>query len=149
MSAEFFLDTNVIVYAFDESAPHKSTVAVQLIQRALKTDSGVISTQVVQEFLHLATRKFDIPMKPADAKKYLLAVLNPICRVYPDLDYFNTGLEIMAETGYSFYDSLILSGAAIAGCSTIYTEDMQAGQVVRGVRIENPFVSKGGRRKHK
>jgi predicted nucleic acid-binding protein len=87
-------------------------------------------------------------MKPADAQKFMLKVLNPICRIYPDLAYYNSGLEIMAETGYSFYDSLILSGAAIAGCSTLYTEDLQDGQVVWGVRIENPFVSKEGRRKH-
>ena len=141
MNAEFFLDTNIIVYAFDADSPEKSTVAFKLIQRALKSGEGVVSTQVIQEFLNVATRKFDVPMKPADAQQFLAKVLNPLCRVYPDVAYFDDGLEIMAETGYSFYDSLVLAGAAIAGCSILYSEDLQNGQVVRGVQIVNPFQS--------
>ena len=139
MSAEFFLDTNVLVYAFDASAPEKSKAAFKLIQRALETGYGVVSTQVVQEFLNVATRKFNVPMTPSEAQNFLVKVLNPLCRVYPDLAYYEAGLEIMAETGYGFYDSLVLAGAASAGCSTLYSEDLQHGRVVRNVRIENPF----------
>jgi len=146
MSAEFFLDTNVIVYAFDAASPEKSSIAYRLIQRALNSGSGVVSTQVVDEFLNLATRKFEAPMKAADAREFLVRVLNPLCKVYPDLEYFENGLEIMTETGYSLYDSLVLAGAFRAGCSTLYSEDLQHGQVVRGVRIENPFVEPSERR---
>jgi len=140
MSAEFFLDTNVIVYSFDSGASEKSTIAFRLIRNALQTGEGIISTQVVQEFLNVATRKFSVPMKPEDAKQFLLKVLNPLCQVYADLPLFESCLELQAETGYSFYDSLILAGAIRAGCSTVYSEDLQAGQTVRGVRIVNPFA---------
>lgn len=141
MSADFFLDTNIFVYSFDAGAPEKSTIAFHLIQRALQTGSGVISTQVVQEFLNVATRKFSIPMKAENAKEFLARVLNPLCKVYPDLGLYELCLEIQSEMGYSFYDSLILAGAVLGGCSILYTEDLQPGHVVRDVRIVNPFLN--------
>ncbi|HUF39735.1 MAG TPA: PIN domain-containing protein [Anaerolineales bacterium] len=141
MSAEFFLDTHVIVYSFDAEAPYKSTIAFQLIRDALQSGAGVISTQVVQEFLNVAEQKFRTPMKAEDAREFLVKVLNPLCKVYPDLSLYETALEIQDETGYSFYDALILAGAIQGGCAVLYSEDLQAGRVVRGVRIENPFAS--------
>ena len=140
MSAEYFLDTNVIVYSFDPDWPEKSTTAFQLIQVALKTGQGIISTQVVQEFLNVATRRFKTPIKAGDAQAFLARVLNPLCKVYPDLALYGTALELQAETGYSFYDSLILAAAIAGGCSLLYSEDLQHGQIVRGVRITNPFT---------
>ncbi|MBU1660803.1 MAG: PIN domain-containing protein [Chloroflexi bacterium] len=139
MNAKFFLDTNIFVYSFDPNAPQKKAEAVLLIQRALGSGAGMISTQVIQEFLNVATRKFAIPMKLDDSKNYLQKVLNPLCRIYPGLALYESGLEIQAESGYSFYDSLILAGAVRGGCSILYSEDLQAGQIIRGVQITNPF----------
>jgi predicted nucleic acid-binding protein len=99
----------------------------------------LISSKVVQEFLYVATRKFKVPLDPEDCRVYLLKVLNPICQVYPDLDLYQSALNILRETGYSFYDSLILAGALRGGCSVLYSEDLQAGQIVGGVKIVNPF----------
>lgn len=149
MSAEFFLDTNIFVYSFDAGSPRKSTAAFKLIRDALKTGKGIISTQVVQEFLNVATAKFSTPMTAEDAGEFLHKVLNPLCKVYPDLKLYAAALEIRAETGYSFYDALILAAAIQGSCEVLYSEDLQAGQVVRGVRIENPFAAKDGRRKRK
>lgn len=139
MSDKYFLDTNIIVYTFDKDAPEKRAAAVLLLQHALESGDGIISTQVIQEFLNVATKKFTIPMKVEDGRKYLHRVLNPLCAVYPDLALYDLCLEIQGETGYSFYDSLILAGGVLGGCSTLYTENMQDGQVVRGLTISNPF----------
>ncbi|MBC8507086.1 MAG: PIN domain-containing protein [Anaerolineales bacterium] len=139
MSAKFFIDTNIFVYTFDNNAPAKKACAIDVVQQAINTGSGVISTQVIQEFLNVATRKFAVPMKLEDSKMYLQQVLNPLCQIYPDLELYEACLEIQDETGYSFYDSLIISAAIKGECEILYTEDLQTGQMVRGVEISNPF----------
>ena len=139
MSAKYFIDTNNFVYSFDDSQPQKRDRALALIQDALKTGLGIISTQVIQEFLNVATQKFVVPMKIEDAKAYTRLVLNPLCHVYPDVGLYESCLELQAETSYSFYDSLILAAALRAECDLLYSEDMQAGQVVRGIEIINPY----------
>jgi predicted nucleic acid-binding protein len=101
----------------------------------------VASTQVVQEFLNVATSKFSVPMKLSDAQQYLHDVLSPLCSVFPSIDLFRQALIIQQDTHYSFYDSLIIGGALQAGCETLYSEDLQHGQQVRDLRILNPFLS--------
>ena len=100
---------------------------------------GMISTQVIQEFLNVAIHKFMVPMKIEDAREYLRLVMNPLCQVYPDLALYESCLELQAETGYSFYDSLILAAAIRGGCDVLYSEDLQDGQEVRGVKIINLY----------
>jgi predicted nucleic acid-binding protein len=140
MSDKYFLDTNIFVYCFDDRQTEKKVRSLALIADALKTGDGIISTQVMQEFLNVATRKFSVPLKPEDAKVYLQKVMYPLCQVFPDLDYYQTALDIQRETGYSFYDALILSGALRGGCTILYSEDFRAGQQVDRVRIVNPFI---------
>jgi predicted nucleic acid-binding protein len=139
MSAKYFIDTSVFVYSFDNSQPAKKERSVELIQDALQTGSGIISTQVVQEFLNVATQKFAVPMKSEGARAYLRLVLNPLCQIYPGITQYDSCLELCSETGYSFYDSLILAAAIQGGCEILYSEDLQDRQQVRGVRIENPY----------
>jgi len=139
MSDKYFIDTNVFVYSFDPGQPDKRERALALIAEALQSGDGLISSQVIQEFLNVATRKFSAPMKAADCQVYLTRVLHPLCQVYPDLALYETSLDIHEETGYSFYDSLILAGALRGGCAVLYSEDLQAGQLVRGLEIMNPF----------
>jgi predicted nucleic acid-binding protein len=141
MNAKHFLDTNIFVYSFDQNQPGKRERALSLIAEALQSGDGLISTQVIQEFLNVATRKFSTPMKTADCQAYLIKVLHPLCQVYPDLALYEASLDIRQETGYSFYDSLILAGALRGGCEILYSEDLPAGQQVRGVRVVNPFNS--------
>lgn len=136
----FFLDTNVFVYSFDSSAPAKQQTARQLVQTALRSQRGVISTQVVQEFLNLALRKFRQPMTVSDARDYLRSVLIPLCQHYPSTTFYDRALLLKEETGYSWYDTLIVTAAVEAGCASLFSEDLQSGRVVRGVTIRNPFV---------
>jgi predicted nucleic acid-binding protein len=79
----FFLDTNIFVYSFDVTAPHKQQTARDLIRAALSTQRGVISAQVMQEFLNVALRKFTQPMTIAESQEYLKITLLPLCRHYP------------------------------------------------------------------
>lgn len=139
MSAKYFLDTNIIVYSFDASQPEKKERALALIGVALQSGLGMISTQVIQEFLNVATHKFAAPLTAQDCKAYLKTVLGPLCKVYPDQALYEASLDIQQETGYSFYDALVLAGALRGGCEILYSEDFQAGQHIRTLRIVNPF----------
>lgn len=139
MSAKYFIDTNVIVYSFDDHQLAKKARSLLLIQEALEKGTGAISAQVIQEFLNVATQKFSVPMRPGDSQAYLRTVLNPLCQVYPSLALFETCLDIQAETRYGFYDSLIIAAAIQSGCGILYSEDLQDGQVIRGVKIVNPY----------
>jgi len=140
MSAKFFLDTNILVYTFDSGAPKKKRRAQELVEQALRNLEGFVSTQVVQEFLNVATSKFAVPLKVSDAQQYLQDVLNPLCSVFPSIDLYRQALTLQQETRYSFYDSLIIGGALQAGCGKLYSEDLQHGQQIRGLQIINPFL---------
>ena len=140
MSAKFFIDTNIFVYSFDDNQPAKKERALMLIEIALQTGDGLISSQVIQEFLNVALRKFEPPLTFEDCRLYLNKVLNPLCQVFPDLALYEESLKLHVETGYSFYDALILAGALRGGCSTLYSEDLQNGQQVGALKIVNPFL---------
>ncbi len=138
MSADF-LDTNVLVYSFDSDAPAKRDRSRALIAAALQDHSATISYQVVQEFLNVATRRFASPMTGGQASGYLNAVLMPLCTVWPSRNLYLTALSVREETGFGFYDALIVAGALEASCKRLLTEDLQDGRVVRGLQIVNPF----------
>ncbi len=136
----FFLDTNVLIYAFDQSAPAKQRVAEQLVRDALDTGRGIISAQVVQEFLHASRRKFKQPMTLAERQRHLQVVLKPLCHYFPSISSYELALLVAEETGYAFYDALIVTAAIESGCDTLLTEDLQHGRAVRGVKIVSPFA---------
>jgi predicted nucleic acid-binding protein len=138
MSGEF-LDSNVFVYAFDETDEEKKRTATDLVVGALRGATGAISYQVVQEVLNVLTTKIAVPLRHDDAVSYFASTLKPLWAVYPTDELFARALAVRARYQYGFYDSLILAAAIQAGCRTLYTEDMQHGQVVETVRIVNPF----------
>jgi predicted nucleic acid-binding protein len=135
----FLLDTNILVYTFDSSAPIKRDRARSLVQSALKTRMGRISTQVVQEFLNVATRKLSVPMKSRDAEDYLRQVLTPLCRHNPDPDFYQRALALASSASLSWYDSLIVQAGLDLGCVVLYSEDLQHGRAFGNLRVENPF----------
>lgn len=139
MSAKYFLDTNILVYSFDHASAAKQRTAVRLIDDAVEGGKGLISSQVVQEFLNVATRKFAVKLTPRDLRVYLEDVLLPLCAVYPTPATYAHSLDISEETGFSFYDAMILAGAKAAGCAVVYSEDLQHGRVLGGLKIIDPF----------
>ena len=136
-----FLDTNIFVYTFDRSAPSKRKKAREIVAQALERHDAVISWQVVQEFLNVATRKFTHPMNSEDGRLYLQQVLMPLCEVFPSEPAYGQALSIAREAGFSFYDSLIVSSAILSGALLLFSEDLPHGQKVRGIEIRNPFRS--------
>lgn len=139
LRGRFFLDTNILAYTFDHSAPRKQEIARQLVQTALLDGHGIISSQVVQEFLNLALKKFRPPLSKIDLEDYIREVLRPLCRVFPSFDLYNHALKITYEHKYHFYDCLILSAAIEGGCSVLFSEDFQDEQKIEGTLIRNPF----------
>ena len=131
-----FLDTNVLVYAIDLADPVKRDVSLDLIQKHLKSGTGVISTQVLQEFYSAATKKLKIA--PIDARTYDRDFRAfRIVQLSPTL--IEQGIDRSISSQVSFWDALILVAAANAGCDELLTEDLSDGQIVDGVRIANPF----------
>ena len=145
MSVRAFLDTNIFVYAADVYAADKGddkkrATADALIGRAIDRNTGVVSYQVVQEFLNVALKKFVVPLTTEQARLYLGAVFRPLFAVQPSMGLFSDALDIRSRHRLSWYDSLIVAAAAEAGCSVLYTEDLSHGAKINGVQIENPFL---------
>ncbi len=140
MSAEDFIDTNVFIYHLDASDSRKQAIAERIIRQALTGGNACISYQVIQEFLNVSTRKFAQPLTAPEAKRYLDTALAPLCEVFPSVALYGEALGISSRWGLSFYDSLIVAGAAEAGCELLLTEDLQDGQRIRDLQIVNPFA---------
>ncbi len=140
MIGRYFIDTNIFIYSFHENAPHEREISRRLIADALENSSGVISYQIVQEFLAAANRKFKKPLTFIDSQRYLSIVLEPMCEVHSSPELFHQALEIMDKWKYSFYDSLIIASAIQADCTILYSEDMQHGQEIMNLSIKNPFL---------
>lgn len=138
MSADLFLDTNVLVYAFDKTAPAKQAIARSLIQGDAHWS---ISWQVVQEFCSVALHRFKTPLRGDDLRDYLDLVLLPHCQVMPTADLYRQALAIQTQTNYRYYDSLVVASALVSGACVLYSEDLQHGREIGGLRIENPFLS--------
>jgi predicted nucleic acid-binding protein len=140
MSGADFLDANVILYALDAGAPQaKRLVSRQLVGQALAERSGVISWQVVQETLHVAAHKFKAVVSESDRGALLRDVLVPLWTVQPHPAIFQKAIDVQAKQGFAFYDCLIVAAALDAGCKRLLTEDLQHGQRIGTLRIENPF----------
>lgn len=139
MKGEFFLDTNILVYTFSPVDTLKRDRAKSLVSQALKDGTGMISWQVVQEFLNVATTKFQVCLSPQDSASYLAEVLRPLCRVFPTIEIYSEALGLRDRTGFSYYDCLIIASARQGGARTLYSEDLQHGRVIDHLCIENPF----------
>ncbi len=140
MSDRFFLDTNIFVYTFDAQAPVKAKKSAHLIRRAADTGEGIISYQVVQEFFNVALRRFAQPMIAAEAEQYLITILRPLLAVHSSPAIYFAALRIAEKHRTSWYDSLIVAAALEGQCGKLYSEDLQHGRKIEGMRIENPFV---------
>ena len=138
MSADF-LDSNIFVYLFDEAAHKKRSTAEAITRDAIEARTGCISFQVVQETLNVLTRKLAVPVTTADAQGFLHKMLMPLWRVMPSQKLYSEAIALQRRLRLSFYDSLIVAAALEAGCKRLLTEDMQDGQRIDGLRIENPF----------
>jgi predicted nucleic acid-binding protein len=141
MSDKFFIDTNIFVYTFCPAEPVKQHKSLEIVRTALNQGTGCISSQVVQEFINVALKKFTHPLSTTDCRRYLDAVLVPLCEVYPGNALYYKSLELFDRNHIAYYDSLIVAAALQAGCVRLYTEDMQQGQHFESLLVLNPFVA--------
>jgi len=139
MKGLFFLDTNIFVYTFDRTSPDKQVIAREWVHQALLTQRGMTGTQVVQEFMNVALKKFEHPMGVTEAREYLNGVMRPLCQHFPAMPSFDRALLIREETGYAWYDSLVIAAALEARCAWLISEDLQHGRKIGTVTIHNPF----------
>ena len=141
MPAENFLDSNIFVYLFERSEQGKYVQADELVRENLDNNTGCISYQVIQETLNAIIRRTGANSERLS--QFLEDILLPfwgINRIGPTPELYRSGLRIQARYGFSFYDSLIVAAALGAGCTTLYSEDMQDGQRIEGLTIRNPFA---------
>ena len=133
-----FLDTNIIIYAYDVSAGEKHEIAREVMVNLWDTESGVVSTQVLQEFFVSVTRKIPKPLDVKSAKD----IINDLLKwdvVLNDGDCILDAIDIHLRYKYSFWDSMIIRAAIKGAVSLILSEDLSDGQIINGIEIKNPF----------
>jgi predicted nucleic acid-binding protein len=139
MSAEFFIDTNVLIYHLDNTDERKHQVAELIVRDALTTGNACISAQVVQECVNVALRKSKMALPLEEVRQYLDAVLVPLMQVTANEALYHRALDVQGRWRFSFYDSLIVAGAMAAGCRTLWSEDLQHGQILGSLTVIDPF----------
>ena len=137
MTGRSFLDTNVVVYAFDDDAPLKKHKALRILEEA-RASTHVLSPQGLQEFFNAVTRKLARPVRAEDAESavHLLAKLTI---VPADRDLVISAIRTHRHHQLSLWDALIVQAAIVGGCDRLLTEDMQDGRRLGNLVIENPF----------
>jgi predicted nucleic acid-binding protein len=140
MRVDSFIDTNVFIYHLDHSDPRKQAIAEGIVREALSLGTGCISLQVVHECMNTVLRKAEVALSPAQAETYLDAVLAPLVRVPSTTAVVQRALDIQQRWRFGFYDSLIVAAALTAGCTRLLTEDLQHGQRIETLTVENPFL---------
>ncbi|MGH2904028.1 MAG: PIN domain-containing protein [Solirubrobacteraceae bacterium] len=137
MSGRTFVDTNVLVYAIDDAEPAKRAVA----ERVLASDQYgelVLSAQILSEFYVTVTRKLDGRISETEALQGLNRLsLYPVVSI--DAPLVGNAVEISRSSRISYWDGLVVAAAARAGCGLLLTEDLNDGQIIGSVRVENPF----------
>ena len=135
---KMFLDSNVLVYAHDTSAGSKHDMARQMVGELWRRGTGVLSTQVLQEFFVTVTRKLPRSLDLSTAQQVLTDLLNWEV-IVNDGGSIVGAVELAKRYKYSFWDCLILHAALRSGAAVLMSEDLSAGHRIQGMAIENPF----------
>lgn len=133
MPGKAFFDTNVLIYAIAQNDPRGPRA------EALLAAGGVVGVQVLNEFVSVARRKMHLPWKDVTEALDAIRVLCP-SPVPITISTHQTALRIAEKQAFEIYDALVVAAALEAGCATLYSEDLQHGQVIDGkLTIRNPF----------
>lgn len=134
-----FFDTNLLIYLFDKDEPEKKAGAQEVFEREARAGRAVLSTQVLQEFYVNVTRKLTPPLSSEVAEEKVRDFSKlPLVRV--ETAMILSAIVRSREYAFSFWDALIVESALKGGADCLLTEDLQHGQVIEGLRIENPFL---------
>jgi len=140
MTGPFFVDTNVLVYADDARDAAKQARARELLRRVLRERSGKLSLQVLQEFFAAATQKLGLSAVEARQR---VEVFSHMDVVRLDVDDVLAAIDLHRLHDLSIWDALVVRAALLAGCRTLYTEDLQDGRRFEGLQVVNPFRETG------
>src|SRR5271165_2640392 len=135
MSVKPFFDTNVLVYAFSQDDPRTE------VSRIILATGGIISVQVLNELTAVLRRKLKMSWKEIAEALEAVRVLCPTVSALT-LETHQSALQIAERYGYQIFDSSIIASADAAKCKTLYSEDMNDGQLIGGVTIRNPYDGK-------
>ncbi|NUN48265.1 MAG: PIN domain-containing protein [Candidatus Brocadiae bacterium] len=139
MSDRVFLDTNILIYAFDRTDPAKHATARRLVEETVADGTFTISLQVLQEFYSVCTRKLDLRLRKEKAAVIVAEFLHHRV-VEPNSGMLLKAVDLSRTSMISLYDAMIVVAAASAACPTLFTEDLSAGSSLAGVRVVNPFL---------
>ena len=140
MSDRYFLDTNIFVYSLDPVDPRKARIAEDLVTRGVGSRLGVISYQVVQEFMNVSLRQFRAVMTVTELELYFFKVLLPMMTIPSSSGLFLEALRLQTANQIAWYDSLIIAAALQGGCKVLHSEDMQHGRRFGNLVIQTPFL---------
>ncbi len=136
---KFFVDTNLLVYAYDSSAGKKWKTSSEILSLLWVHRTGVLSTQVIQEFFVSLTQKVKNPILPERAKEIISDLLRwPL--VVNGAENILRAVDLQMKYHFSFWDSLILQAALTSKSEFLLSEDFQDGRVIESVTIVNPFL---------
>ena len=138
MSDKTFIDTNVLIYAHDMDAKAKHEAAKRVLQELWSERAGVLSMQVLQEFYVNVTRKIPHPISKESARLVVSTYTTWCIDTTPA--EMSTAFRIEDEAHIGFWDALIVASAVKSGANRLLSEDLKAGQIISGVRVENPFA---------
>lgn len=138
-----FLDTNVIVYAYDVTAGKKHDTAKAVLLDLWRSSGGLVSTQILQELYVTLTRKIPRPLRPALAREVVedMAAWDVVVN---DGESILEAIDLGAREKLSFWDALVVIAAARGGADVLLSEDLQDGRILAGVRVRNPFRATEG-----
>ena len=139
MSGKAFIDSNILIYAHDTHDPRKHVIAQALLADLLQSRTGLLSPQVLQEFYVNVTRKVAVPL-PKGIAREIVEDFSILCVNTTAADV-TAAFRIENESKISFWDALICASALKSGAQTIYSEDLNHGQEIAGICIENPFFA--------
>jgi predicted nucleic acid-binding protein len=137
MPGRSFIDSNVLVYTDDRGEPRKQEAALGLLESCRRRSTGVVSSQVLQEYFAAATRQLGVPAEIARRKVELFARFD---LVLIGLEDILGAIDLHRLHGFSVWDALIVRAATRSGCSVLYSEHLRAGQRIEGLEIVNPFL---------
>ena len=134
--ARAFFDTNILIYADDRGEPEKQQIARELIEKHFRVGYGVVSVQVLQEYFNTLTRK--LKADPSLTRQKVEHLSKFVANVTMPEDVL-LAIDLYRLHGLSFWDSMIVRSAKQAECKILFSEDMQAGRIIDGLQIVNPF----------
>ncbi|MHB0989513.1 MAG: PIN domain-containing protein [Bellilinea sp.] len=134
-----FVDTNILVYAYDETAGQKHAIAARLVENWWNNENGRLSLQILQEFYVSVTRKIAHPIDRQDARQ-IVADLAQWKIHTPTVDDLLQAIDIQHTHQFSFWDAMVIQSAVRLGCRALASEGLTHGQIIAGVEIFNPFI---------